>query len=47
MISIVILYFWLALLLFSVGFIAGLADQELVEKKQHNKNIKTGKPLYV
>lgn len=47
MISIVILYFWLALLLFSIGFIAGLADQELVEMKQQNNIIKTRKPLYV
>ena len=37
MISIVILYFWLALLLFSIGIIAGLADTELEAMKQQNK----------
>lgn len=33
MISIVILYYWLILLMFSIGIIAGLADRELEENK--------------
>ena len=35
MISIVILYFWLALLMFTVGIITGLADKELEEKPEN------------
>lgn len=33
MISIVILYFWMVLLMFTIGIIAGLADRELEEQK--------------
>jgi len=36
MISIVILYFWLAYVMLAIGIITGLEDRELEESKQHN-----------
>jgi hypothetical protein len=43
MISIVILYFWLAILMFSIGIIAGLADTELEELQKQNSITKANK----